>query len=89
MFANKHSNFAEKFRASFASGDIVTAARAAHDLKSEAGTIGASEVQQAAAALEHACAHDAAWSSIEGLLEKVTRVLAPVIAGLEALHGDR
>ena len=89
MFANKQINFAERFRASFASGDIVTATRAAHDLKSEAGTIGASEVQQAAAALEHACAHDAAWSSIEGLLEKVSRVLAPVIAGLEVLHGDR
>ena len=89
MFANKQANFAEKFRASFAAGDIVTSSRAAHDLKSEAGIIGASEVQQAAAALEQACAPDAAWSSIGGLLEQVTRVLAPVIAGLEVLRSDR
>jgi PAS domain S-box-containing protein len=88
MFANKQTNFAARFRASLARGDHLAATRAAHDLKSEAGTLGASEVQRAAAALEQACAHGAAESSIEALLEQVSRELAPVIAGLEALFGD-
>jgi PAS domain S-box-containing protein len=85
MFADSQHNFAARFRAARASGDIVAATRAAHDLKSGAGTIGAIEVQAAAEALEDACAHDAADDVIDQLLRAVARTLGPVVAGLQAL----
>ena len=88
MFADAQQKFAPTFRAARATGDMVTATRAAHDLKSQAGTIGASEVQLAAAALEEACAHGAADDVIEELLETVALVLGPVITGLQALERE-
>src|ERR1019366_725849 len=57
MFADSQHDFAARFGAARACGDIVAATRAAHDLKNGAGTIGAINVQAAAAALENACAH--------------------------------
>jgi HPt (histidine-containing phosphotransfer) domain-containing protein len=86
MFADSQHSFAARFSAARASGDILAATRAAHDLKSEAGTIGASAVQLAAEALEDANAHQAADGVIDQLLETVARALGPVIAGLQALR---
>jgi CheY-like chemotaxis protein len=88
MFADQQHNFAARFRAARACGDVLTARRLAHDLKSAAGTVGASSVQRAAAELEHACAADAEGSASEALCETVARALRPVIAGLEALESE-
>jgi len=88
MFADQQHNFEARFRAARACGDVLTARRLAHDLKSAAGTVGASSVQRAAAALEHACAADAEGSASEALCETVAHALRPVIAGLEALESE-
>jgi len=89
MFAEEQDDFAARFRAARSSGDASAALRMAHDLKSQAGTVGASDVQQAAAALEDACARAAADDSIERLAAAVSRALEPVIAGLQALRPER
>jgi CheY-like chemotaxis protein/HPt (histidine-containing phosphotransfer) domain-containing protein len=86
MFVDSQHNFTARFRAARASGDILAARRAVHDLKSDSGTIGACEVQKAAEALENACTLQAADGVIEQLLETVTRTLVPVIDGLEPLR---
>jgi HPt (histidine-containing phosphotransfer) domain-containing protein len=69
--------------------DEKTWRTAAHDLTSVAGTIGAREVQLAAAALEQACASNADDRAIGELLDAVDRALVPVIAGLQALDEFR
>jgi len=87
MFADTQHDFAARFRTAHASGDISAARRMAHDLRSVGGTVGASDVQTAAAALEAACG-DAADGIINELLETVVRALGPVIAGLRALEPE-
>ena len=62
--------------------------RLAHDLKSVAGTLGARAVQQAAAALEQACTHDADDAGIDALAQNVARLLDPVVAGLQPLGNE-
>ena len=74
-----------RIRAAWASGDRLAAIRLVHDLKSLSGTIGASEVQRAAAALEQACVHDADDAVLDELLEAMARVLDPVIDGLRTM----
>jgi len=87
MFYAQQQDFGARFGAARASGDFLAAMRAAHDLKSGAGTVGASDLQLAAAALEHACAHHAAGDIIDELVTTVLRSLGPVLAGLQALGG--
>jgi len=89
MFADEQDAFAVRFRAARASGDPLAATRMAHDLKGLAGVVGASDVQQAAAALEEACIRKASDHIIDGLTEAVERALGPVIAGLQAVNGPR
>jgi CheY-like chemotaxis protein/HPt (histidine-containing phosphotransfer) domain-containing protein len=84
MFAAEHGGFAARFRAARSAGDALAATRMAHDLKSVAGTIGACEVQKAAARLERACADAAPERDLEELLGGVERELAPVMSGLRA-----
>jgi HPt (histidine-containing phosphotransfer) domain-containing protein len=86
MFAAEHGGFAARFRAARSAGDALAATRMAHDLKSVAGTIGACEVQKAAAMLERACADAAAERDIDALVGGVERELAPVMSGLRALE---
>jgi CheY-like chemotaxis protein len=90
MFVDEHDAFAARFRAARASDDRLAATRLVHDLKGQAGAVGASDVQQAAAALEEACVRDAADHIIDELTEAVTRALSPVIAALQAAsNGSR
>jgi signal transduction histidine kinase/CheY-like chemotaxis protein/HPt (histidine-containing phosphotransfer) domain-containing protein len=83
MFRDRERDFESRFRAALVAGGA--AARQAHDLKSAAGTLGAHEVQDAAAALERACTQGAGSEEIEALAEKVAKLLEPVIAGLQGL----
>jgi len=85
MFRDREADFQARFKAARAAGDAPTATRLAHDLKSVAGTLGVPAVQQAAAALEHACAHGADGTDIDALAQNVARLLDPVIAGLQPL----
>ncbi|WP_146909223.1 response regulator [Arenimonas daejeonensis] len=84
-FLAANRGFEAKFRAALAGHDADEPLRLAHTLKGTAGTIGASAVQTAAAALEAACQGGA---PTEVLLEQLARELQPVIAGLQLLAED-
>ncbi len=84
-FHSSQANFVVHFREAYASGDRTAAQRCAHSLRGTAGTIGAFELQAAAARLEQACEHGAPDLDIQGHLQAVLDTLAPVMAGLQAL----
>jgi CheY-like chemotaxis protein len=85
LFRDREVDFSARFKAVRAAGDAGAAVRLAHNLKSAAGTLGAHAVQQAAAALEHACTHGADDADVDALVQNVARLLDPVIAGLQPL----
>jgi HPt (histidine-containing phosphotransfer) domain-containing protein len=60
----------------------------AHNLKSVAGSLAMHEMQQAATALEDACANGAGPAHIEARARSVVELLEPVIEGLRALGAD-
>lgn len=84
-FAEDAAQFCGKFSSLFNEGDLVAATRLAHSLKSSAGTIGADQVQRAAAGIEEFCRHTAEQGGKEeqghmvhllaGLEDAVTRLL--------------
>jgi HPt (histidine-containing phosphotransfer) domain-containing protein len=84
MFRDRERDFKSRFHAALDEGSSA-AARHAHDLKGEAGTLGAYEVQLAAEALERACVQGVQTEEVKALAEKVTGLLDPVIAGLQVL----
>lgn len=71
-------------RAALAAGDAVTAERAAHTLKSTAGSIGASALQAQAAALEQALHERLPPAALEPLLQACSVQLEPLVAALAA-----
>ncbi len=84
-FYTDENDFEQRFTAAHSGGDNVTACRLAHTLKSVAGSIGAADVQTAAAALEAACNKAAAADEIARLLQHVVAALAPVRESLASL----
>jgi HPt (histidine-containing phosphotransfer) domain-containing protein len=89
MFHDLESDFAARFMAARTAGHAAAATRMAHDLKSEAGTLGAHAVREVATALEDACNRNARDEEIGALVRDVDRVLKPVIAGLRELAAER
>jgi len=85
-FHAREADFAARFATARAACDMLTAARLAHDLKTESGTLGATAVREAAEALEHACATGAGSAVVEALFEAVVERLDPVISGLRSLE---
>ncbi|MBT9595450.1 MAG: response regulator [Vitreoscilla sp.] len=85
MFRDREGDFPERFNSARAAGDMAAATRMAHDLKSEAGSLGMAPIQQAATALEEACQQPAEETRLDALLLDVSRRLAPVIEGLKSL----
>jgi PAS domain S-box-containing protein len=85
MFVVREAAFGEHFAAACTAADTDATVRLSHDLKSEAATLGARDLSEAAAALEHACAEHAAPNAIDALLEAVTAQLDPVITGLRSM----
>lgn len=86
QFRNGQGHFAELFeQARHDTSDPHAAERCAHTLKGTAGNIGAHGVQQAAAALEHACHAQADPVEVDTLLRQVLNQLLPVLGGLQAL----
>jgi CheY-like chemotaxis protein len=84
MFRERESGFDQRLRAARAAGDREAAIRAAHDLKSEAGTLGMHELQQAATALERACVEGAADAEVDELARLVSSRLEEVFEALSA-----
>jgi signal transduction histidine kinase/DNA-binding response OmpR family regulator/HPt (histidine-containing phosphotransfer) domain-containing protein/HAMP domain-containing protein len=83
MFRDGQADFQARFDAACAAGDMDTATRMAHDLKSMTAALGVYAAHREAAALEEACLHGS--KDIGALEQNVTRVLGPVIEGLRAL----
>ena len=87
-FAQDARQFTATFRSVLASGDLTHATRLAHSLKSSAGTVGADEVQRAAARLEEFCrgpeAAGPAQPPIEALDHAIERLLAELVPVLDA-----
>jgi len=86
MFRDRETDFQAQFAAARAAGDATTARRMAHDLKGVAGSLGMTEIQQAAATLEDACVHAADDAHIDALVGHVAQLLGPVIARLQGLE---
>lgn len=84
MFRDRERDFGARFRAALETGSNA-AARHVHDLKGEAGAIGAYEIQLAAEALERACAQGLQTEEVTELAERVAGLLDPVIVGLQVL----
>ena len=87
MFRDGQSDFAARFRAARAAGDMVAATRTAHDLKSMAAVLGLHELQHQASMLEQACKDGT--TGIDALEQAVTRLLAPVIQRLQTLEAEQ
>jgi polar amino acid transport system substrate-binding protein len=88
-FLVSNENFVEEFERALQANDSETATRLAHPLKGVAGTIGATDLQSAAAELEQACN---AGEPTDRLIEKlsgVTRALEPVLDGLRTLSAPQ
>jgi CheY-like chemotaxis protein/HPt (histidine-containing phosphotransfer) domain-containing protein len=84
-FRDSQGQFDDLFAKARVNADKTAPERCAHTLSGTAGTIGAREVQQAAAQLERACAEKALDAHIDALLRETLAQLGPVMAGLDIL----
>jgi CheY-like chemotaxis protein/HPt (histidine-containing phosphotransfer) domain-containing protein len=87
LFRERESDFVQRFRAARAEGDADAAMRAAHDLKSEAGTLGMYRLECSAATLEQACLDGACDADVAGMVHEVSSDLHGVIDELRAFEG--
>jgi signal transduction histidine kinase/DNA-binding response OmpR family regulator/HPt (histidine-containing phosphotransfer) domain-containing protein len=86
-FLAAEADFVERFETSMQAGEVHTANRHAHSLKSVAGSIGALDLQSAAAELEAATADDPDAARVEASLQTVSERLDIVLVGLARLEG--
>ena len=89
LFREQEADFVQRFRVARAEGDTDAAMRAAHDLKSEAGTLGMHGLEQSAAALERACQEGARDADVDGMVHEVSSKLDEVIGELRSLETTR
>ncbi len=87
-FRESQGDFARLFAEARADADSTSAQRAAHTLKGLAGTIGARDLQTAAAALDAACAPSGSMEAIDVALEATLAALVPVMHGLVRLPDE-
>jgi two-component system sensor histidine kinase/response regulator len=88
QFCTTEADTTQRIGAALAENDRARAERLAHTLKSVAGNIGATDVQNAAAHLEKAIKGSAPATEIETLRASLAERLAPIIHGLKtALEG--
>ena len=85
VFRDQQIDFEQRFQQARAAGDLGTARRLAHDMKSGAAFLGAHAVEQAATALEEACGRGADDPAIERHARAAVGLLVPVVAGLHCL----
>ncbi|MCP5159111.1 MAG: response regulator [Gammaproteobacteria bacterium] len=79
-----HAEAVTRIRAALANADRATAERLAHTLKGVSGTLGASAIQQLAAALEQALGRQADTVELEPLLVQTGEALDALVAHLRA-----
>ena len=85
MFRERQRDFGAQFRSARDRGDDAACLRYAHDLKSVSGTLGMSDLQYAAAALEATCMLGVGAAQTDLLLSDVIRLSEPIVDGLKAL----
>ncbi len=83
LFSKVQNDFTETFKAAQKAGNLVTAARLAHTLKSGAATIGAHELKQVSRKLETLCGDNGSNREITAMRQEVTVQLQEVLAELE------
>ncbi len=81
-FMEDAGQFAATFRTIFEAGDREAATRLVHSLKSSAGTIGADEVQRAAARLEEFCRGPQSLGPVAAPLEPVAQAIGRLLLEL-------
>ena len=81
-FTEDAGQFAATFRALFEAGDREAATRLAHSLKSSAATIGADEVQRAAARLEEFCRRTPSSGPVAAPLDALAASIGRLLAEL-------
>jgi signal transduction histidine kinase/DNA-binding response OmpR family regulator/HPt (histidine-containing phosphotransfer) domain-containing protein len=86
-FRDSQRDFATRFSAILADGDVASALRLAHTLKGLAASIGAGALATAAADLETAVDAGRAAAVIQPVLARLETALAEVLAGLDSLLG--
>ncbi len=85
MFVEREVDFGKHFAAARNAADSGAALRLAHDLRSEAASLGAMALSSAAGALERACSEPAAAHEVDAHLRVVTAQLELVITGLQSV----
>ncbi len=85
QFTDGHRDDATRLKERIAAGDATTALRIAHTLKGSAATLGATRLQQQAAALEAALKINFAGADIAPLIELIAAEQARLDAALAAL----
>ena len=88
-FLEREADFVQRFRTAHAAFDAATARRAAHDLKSAAGTLGMHSLEEAAAALEQDCSGNVHDFHIDERVLAVANRLDEVIGELRSLGTSR
>jgi CheY-like chemotaxis protein len=88
LFVESETRFGERFAEARAAADDAGMVRIAHDLKSVAGTLGATALSDAAAALEHAVAEPSPGVDLDRLIEQVEVQLGPALAALRAMAAE-
>ncbi len=89
LFREREADFVQRFHAARAEGDTEAAMRAAHDLKSEAGTLGMHVLEHSAATLEQGCLEGASDADVDVMMRDVSGKLHEVIDELRAFEGRR
>ncbi|WP_283150989.1 response regulator [Silvimonas soli] len=84
-FVESHGNAVVEARAALAQGDTATAQRSFHSLRGVAGQLGAVQVQQLAAEVEHALRDQHAAELIEVRINALEAALHPLLAQLAAV----
>lgn len=85
-FLGRYEDFEQQFREAQKAEDPQEAMRAAHTLKSVAGSVGAMDLYEAAQLMEAACNEDA--ENIDEILEDLVSKLQIVINGVSELVAD-
>ncbi|MBF0255723.1 MAG: response regulator [Gammaproteobacteria bacterium] len=88
QFRNSTSDFAGQFARAQADADPEAATRLAHNLKGTAGNLGARQLQQAAAELEHACRRADPQEPMQQRLAAVIAELELVLGGIAELADE-
>lgn len=84
-FKDSQAHFKQRFKTALSEADPSAAQRCAHNLKSTAGTVGASEIEALAASLEASCAHTQSMVELEPLVDQIDAQVLRVIEGLSRL----